>query len=389
VDDQAGYFGRTDEELERLLPESLRIIRVPVDASNRFGKLGRRSLELAMGHSRILELKGLEWVARANAAAAELNWFRGFDWLITDSSPVVAHLVGLEIKRHNAGIRWLQHYSDPFLDPIYARYHPLGRAVDSHFARRFVENATAVSVPCVEMKNFMQAQWSKKFDLAQHPKVLIVPHTYDVDLFGLAGQRYGSTFESAGVAGHPFRISYIGHFYGKRSVAPLLRLVDVAREAAGRLSGRRIEFHLFGSVGWRDLRRLRGCPFVIRHRPVSYLASLAAMHESDALIVIDASAHAGAVHFPSKLADYLGAGRPIIALTPPGSPTERIARECGHFTATPWAEDIELETALRFCLATIDHDSYPWRTDQYDNGMTSMSALLDAMTANAAPSVHE
>jgi hypothetical protein len=385
ADDSAGYMGTIDPELEGLLPRGVRFIRVPIDRRGRFFNIGRRTIELTMAHSRIVDFRGWQWVRRATAVAADMDWFRGFDWLVTDSSPVIAHMAGLEVVRRNRSIRWLQHYSDPFLDPIYARYHPLSRAIDSHFARRLVEKASAVSVPCVEMGEFMRTQWIQDFGLSRHPEVIIVPHTYDTELLKLAVQRYAKPVQTDHREEKPFRFSYIGHFYGKRSVAPLLRLVDIVFSGGGQIAGRRIEFHLFGSVGRRDVGRVARYPFVIRHQPVGYLASLAAMCESDALLVIDASVTANAVHFPSKLADYLGTGRPIVAITPPGSPTERIVRETGHCAATPWADDRELERTLQFSVAASGRSSSSLCSDRYENSDRNVAALLSLVAGKELP----
>lgn len=379
AEDNAGYMGRNDPELERLLPQGVRFVRVPIDRRGRLFNSVRRPLGLLMAHSPSVDLRGRQWVRRAAAAAAKMDWFRGFDWIITDSSPVIAHTIGLEVLRNNPELRWLQHYSDPFLDPIYAPYHLLSKAIDSRFARLLVENASAISVPCVEVGEFMRTQWTRDFHLEKHPPVIVVPHTYDTDLIDLAMQRYAAPIQG-NHEDKPFRISYIGHFYGKRSVKPFLRLVDIVLASGGRMGERRIEFHLFGSVGWRDVRRLAAQPFVIAHPPVGYLASLAAMRESDALVVIDTSETANAVHFPSKLADYLGTGRPILAITPPGSPTERIVRESGHFAVPPWADNRELERGLQFCLASADRDSSSLRSERYANTDENVADLLALLT---------
>ncbi len=51
------------------------------------------------------------------------------------------------------------------------------------------------------------------------------------------------------------------------------------------------------------------------------------MSTSDLLVVIDANLQQN-IFFPSKLADYLGSGRDILAITPEG-PTEDILKETG------------------------------------------------------------
>src|SRR5262249_44750806 len=60
-----------------------------------------------------------------------------------------------------------------------------------------------------------------------------------------------------------------------------------------------------------------------------YLNSIRIAAEADVLVVIDTHA-AGSVFFPSKVVDYLMLGRPILALTPPGSAVTEILEPLGH-----------------------------------------------------------
>ena len=62
------------------------------------------------------------------------------------------------------------------------------------------------------------------------------------------------------------------------------------------------------------------------------LTSLALMKNADYLFLIDAAVPSNrqSVFFPSKLAEYLGSGKPIVGLTPKQGATARILRELGH-----------------------------------------------------------
>ena len=69
------------------------------------------------------------------------------------------------------------------------------------------------------------------------------------------------------------------------------------------------------------------------YAPVDYRASLRLMPQADALLLIDA-ALSESPFFPSKLADYLGAGRPILGLTPDGTAAD-LLRAYGAPVAHP------------------------------------------------------
>jgi glycosyltransferase involved in cell wall biosynthesis len=94
-----------------------------------------------------------------------------------------------------------------------------------------------------------------------------------------------------------------------------------------------------------------GLPVTLRD-PVDYTESLALMRASDALLVVDAPAERS-VFLPSKLVDYLGAGRPIVALTPPGAAADLVDRAGGWVAdpADPVAGADALAAALRGAAA--------------------------------------
>ncbi len=80
--------------------------------------------------------------------------------------------------------------------------------------------------------------------------------------------------------------------------------------------------------------------------PVAYRESLALMGHADGLLVIDAPADLS-VFLPSKLIDYIGAGRPILGLTPAGTAASLIAK-LGGWTADPRDARRVRETLLDF-----------------------------------------
>jgi hypothetical protein len=66
---------------------------------------------------------------------------------------------------------------------------------------------------------------------------------------------------------------------------------------------------------------------------VDYKTSLALMESADLLLVIDAPFDQS-VFLPSKLVDYIGAQRPIFAITPPGT-SAKLVSDLGGMVAHP------------------------------------------------------
>jgi hypothetical protein len=72
---------------------------------------------------------------------------------------------------------------------------------------------------------------------------------------------------------------------------------------------------------------------VVVQPTVSYQESLSLMAASDGLLVIDAPMQRS-VFLPSKLIDYVGAARPILGITPPGTSANLIS-QLGGWLAEP------------------------------------------------------
>jgi len=112
------------------------------------------------------------------------------------------------------------------------------------------------------------------------------------------------------------RFAHLGSFGGSRNPAVLLeaarRLLDERPELAGT-----VRFDFYGNCDANSKRLLRAFPregVVTFHGRVSRSASLAAMREADVLVLIQNVADYSAETIPSKVYEYLAAGRPILGL---------------------------------------------------------------------------
>jgi hypothetical protein len=146
------------------------------------------------------------------------------------------------------------------------------------------------------------------------------------------------------------RVRYVGNFYGTRTPAPLLRAL-AALHSSDPSSLDRVFFEL---VGVTDPNIVESCGagglpagVVSVGPPVGYGESLRLMTEADGLLIIDAPADVS-VFLPSKLIDYVGAGRPVLGLTPRGAAARLITR-LGGWVADP-SDDAAGAAALRSFL---------------------------------------
>src|SRR5262249_4628547 len=119
----------------------------------------------------------------------------------------------------------------------------------------------------------------------------------------------------------PLTLRYLGDFYGRRSPRPLLEAI-LALESRDPERAGRWRFEVVGRFASEDqgdcAKLLEKSTSVSLREPVEYERSLELMVDSDVLLVIDAPAQVSPF-LPSKLVEYIGADRPIVALTPPGA----------------------------------------------------------------------
>lgn len=261
------------------------------------------------------------WADRAGRRIAADPAIRAADVLCTFGQPMSCHVAGLALKRR-LGTPWLAHFSDPWVDNPYGGLH--GKAAERNRALEaaVIDNADLLVLTNEEAANLLLRRYPTAAE-----KIRTLPHAFDETLYTQVDARHRTD-------GTIVRV--VGTFYGPRTPEPLAAalhaLATTEPEALDRV---RVE--LIGQVpaAMRELPALRALsPGLLSVRePVGYRESLALMHEADLLVVVDAPADVS-VFLPSKLIDYVGAGRPILALTPPG-PAARTVTALGGTVADP------------------------------------------------------
>jgi hypothetical protein len=150
-------------------------------------------------------------------------------------------------------------------------------------------------------------------------KTHVIPHAFEPELYSKPGN-----------VNEKLVIRYMGEFYGKRTPETFFRALRLLASNQASL-GERLCVEIYCSdverVGqW--IREYEVGEIVRVSRLVPYLESLALMSSSDVLLVIDAPAKEN-LFLTSKLIDYIGARKPILAITPERGPTAELMREMG------------------------------------------------------------
>ena len=232
-----------------------------------------------------------------------------YDAIITRSQYHSAHLVGLDLKLEHPNLPWTASFSDPWVGNSHEVRIPVMSAWSAKMATKVIRHADALIFPTEGIRNFFQSQHP---DVDVVSKSSVIPHGFDSDLYT----------EDQTLPQGPVRMCYFGNFYGPRRVTPIFKALEQLR-AAGQIDEHllRVEFYTQSTalvhLPLKKYPLLQGMVKV--HAPLNHLAALSEMKMADVLLLIDAEGQKPSIFLPSKLIDYIGADRLILALTMNGA----------------------------------------------------------------------
>ena len=252
----------------------------------------------------------------------EIN-VKNYDLIISWSQWHSIHLVAHRIKKKYPLLPWVSHLSDPWSDnPFLTKFW--GYKASQYFLeKRVIKNSDAINFTT----NLARKLVMKKYPILWMNKTYVTPHSYDLSLYKDTSNNNEKT---------KLVISYIGNFYGPRNPLNLIKSISqIYKKDNEFFDGIVFRFvgKWFGNEDW-DLK-IHGLPegLIEVKKPVTYSESLDEMTNSDLLLILDAP-FSSSVFFPSKLVDYIGSGRPIMAITPEGSCLD-ILKKIGGLHAFP------------------------------------------------------
>ena len=263
------------------------------------------------------------------------------DVLVTFAFPLVDNIIGLELKRR-LKLPWLAHFSDPWVDSPFRTDDLLTRVLNSRLEQHVIERADRLVFTSRETADLVM----HKYQPALHSKVRIVPHAYEPQLFQSVPNDNGGRLT----------IRYLGDLYLSRTPKPLFKALEILSETEPELL-QRFRFEIVGDVHELNLEQmgLSKLPegLVVFRPRVDYSESLSMMTSASGLMVIDAPVEKNteSVFLPSKLIEYIGADRPIIGLTPPGTAAYLISR-LGGWVADPGSAE-EVARVVREYLSFV------------------------------------
>jgi glycosyltransferase involved in cell wall biosynthesis len=303
------------------------------------------------------------------------------DAVLTSSPPHWVHLLGLSVKRH-FGIPWVADFRDPWITnnkPPAGR--PCRRRWQTFWERRVFASADALIANAPRAGAGLEAAYPEYRD-----KIHVVTNGYDPESFPPPAPR---------VPGRPLRIVHAGELYAGRDPRPLLDALKTLHAGDG-ASTSRWRLCFLGRTGdpgfnLEQAIRDRGLQDHVEiGGQVAYARSLRDMAEADMLLLLDTPGRRLGV--PAKLYEYLGAGRPILALAEPDSDVGWVLRESGiSHRIVPYNDSAKIEQGLVEMtngLADNGHsdvDVQPLRAFTREAMAGQVADLLDALVSGPVP----
>lgn len=282
--------------------------------------------------------------------------------VLSSFPPLAAHLAGL-LFHLRFGVPWIADFRDPLAgNPFRNRpwAHSYDRAIESLIVRR----AAAVLVT-----NDAAAERLR----LRHPRFARKIHVL------WNGFDPAAPAVEPSPAIQPRRLVHAGSLYGPRRPSALVRalamLLDSGRLQPGEWRAEFIgpyEESSFAGCG-AALERLRGAGLLeIRggQRPKAELDE--AIAAASILVLLDLTGEAESVQVPAKLFDYVRTGLPVVAWSPPGSPTRHVLELSGvaGLVFSPEEPDSTVAERLAAWLASPPPPAAPsdWFLETFDGG---------------------
>ena len=278
------------------------------------------------------------WFPRALRACETAIREQSPEVILTSGPPHQIHWLGLWLKRKH-GLPWVADFRDPWYsearlergESLESRWISLQESAVMRRADAVIANAPGA---CRQLRN-AYPKYRSKF--------VTLPNGYDREKFeGLAAEI------EPRVPGAPPRVVHAGAIYVGRDPLPLLDAVKRVSEGAEPVT---LDVRFFGpppengmDLGKEVQARELGDRVTLAGQ-VPYARALREMASADILLLMDSPGRT--VGVPAKLYEYIGAGRPILALGEQGGDLALVLEQSGlPYRIAPPGDASEIAKAL-------------------------------------------
>jgi glycosyltransferase involved in cell wall biosynthesis len=227
-------------------------------------------------------------------------------------------------------------FRDPWLtNPFRLKYSPLKNHLEAYLERKVIEKSDVVISNTLELA----AEFRRRFPQQQPDKFISLLNGFDPDDFSYENiQQHNNQY---------FTIVHTGFLYGKRDPKTFLEAIKLLCDKHI-VDRHRIKLCLVGSVelpyNLDDYLHFSGLhDVVILQDHIPYKQSLEYLRQADMLLLLQPGT---TTQIPSKLFDYLGMRKPILAISPRHGATWNLVTEQGLGEVAPPDDIQEMAAAI-------------------------------------------
>jgi glycosyltransferase involved in cell wall biosynthesis len=245
----------------------------------------------------------------------ELIRKHSIDAIYSSSPPYTCALIARSLKRRT-GLPWVAGFRDPWTEFLTTpdRWF-LPAAIDRSLERSVFQEADAVECAWTGIVDDAM----RKYPHLRREKFHHVPNGFDASDFPNVPY----------VRNEKFTITYTGSMYGRRTPRAFLTALDELYQQ-GRLKPDDLHLRFVGRFGDDIHAMFDASSFASSIERIGYVPhdeSVGFLMRSEASLLIVDDTKESAEIVPGKVYEYLGVGRPVIALAPRGSAIERLLDE--------------------------------------------------------------
>lgn len=292
------------------------------------------------------------------------------DAMLTSGPPHSTHLIGLALKKRFPQLKWVADFRDPWMH-INA-YHDAKLNSAAHEKQAELEKAVLAQADAVitVSKPICESLAAKNGAAAE--KFHVITNSYDLLPAPTKKQN------------NKFVITHAGTLYKNRSPLVFWKMLsELAKENPA--FRERLELNLTGKVEAVVLAQIEslGLRPYLRHTDfVSHREALEEMTASDLLLVLVNDVPEAAGILTGKFFEYLGAGKPVLAIGPGEGDLAEIIREtnCGFMSG--YSDEQKMKEAL-LAVFSGDYKYAPVNREKYSAKSVTekLAAVLDRKAA--------
>lgn len=268
--------------------------------------------------SYLYDLDYMAWRHRALRLSRSLISDGTVDYIHTIARPISDCFVGLKLKEET-GLPWVAQFYEPWYDNSYFPYKfNRLKEINYHQELKVARKADII----IHSNNNIAEIWRERYGKEIAKKIKVVPFN-----FSISGNKKVKEHQP----GTPITISHIGSFTQNRTSEVFIQAVELLLEQHPTFR-KKIRVNFVGNVTEveRSLipKKHLDDIFVMTGK-VSEGECEEYYENSDVFLVMD-GVMGGTVFFPSKILKYFYYEKPILGITPKGSPTEQELVNAGH-----------------------------------------------------------